>query len=77
MHRLSLPWQDKSSEGAQACPVQQKGKKRGLQVTFSPACKRGTETIRRCHREGRSKHRDSWRVPGTGEEWEGVRLGID
>lgn len=52
-------------------------KKRGLQITFSPAYRRGTETLRRWHREGRSKHRDSWRVPGTGEEWEGMRLGID
>lgn len=49
---------------------------RRLHITCSLACKRGTETIRRCYRKGRSKHRDSWRVPGTGEEWEGVRLGI-
>lgn len=46
-----------------------------LQITCSPACKRGTETIR-CRREGRSKHGDGWRVPGRGEEWESRRLGI-
>lgn len=51
-------------------------KRRGLPMTCSPACKSGTETVRRCHREGRSKHRDGWRVPRTGEEWEGARLGI-
>lgn len=73
----ALPWQDKSSEGAQACPVHHKRKKRRLQITLSPACKRGTKTIRKCHREGRSKHKDSWRVSGTGEEQEGVRLRID
>lgn len=49
----------------------------GLEITHSPACKSGTETIGRCYREGRSKHRDGWRVPGVpGEEWEGARLGI-
>lgn len=57
-------------------PSPSEEKKRGLQITFSPACKRGTETIR-CHREGRSKHKDSWRVSGTGKEREGVKLRTD